>query len=86
MTNCDLIVVDPGPAGHRAAVQAAKLGKRVAVLEMSHVAGGGHPERHAGVVPEERLQLPDARLVLQGRRARLRQHARMTRPKGGTTP
>ena len=34
----DLLVVGSGPAGHRAAIQAAKLGKRTAVVE--HQADG----------------------------------------------
>jgi NAD(P) transhydrogenase len=36
----DLICIGSGPAGQRAAVQAAKLGKRVAVIERQHCAGG----------------------------------------------
>jgi NAD(P) transhydrogenase len=35
----DLIVIGSGPAGQRAAVQAAKLGKRVAVVEKEQVGG-----------------------------------------------
>ena len=34
----DLVCI--GPAGQRAAVQAAKLGKRVALVERGHVIGG----------------------------------------------
>ena len=36
----DLMVVGSGPAGQRAAVQAAKLGKRVAIAESQAVVGG----------------------------------------------
>jgi NAD(P) transhydrogenase len=36
----DLVCIGSGPAGQRAAVQAAKLGKRVAVLERQRVVGG----------------------------------------------
>ena len=36
----DLICVGSGPAGQRAAVQAAKLGKRVAIVEKRRVVGG----------------------------------------------
>jgi len=36
----DLICIGSGPAGQRAAVQAAKLGKRVAVIEKRHTLGG----------------------------------------------
>ncbi len=36
----DLIVIGSGPAGQRAAVAAAKMGKRVAVVEARSVVGG----------------------------------------------
>ena len=36
----DLVSIGSGPAGQRAAIQAAKLGKRVAVIEKSRVVGG----------------------------------------------
>lgn len=36
----DLIVIGSGPAGHRAAIQAAKVGKRVAMIERKGVVGG----------------------------------------------
>jgi len=36
----DLICIGSGPAGQRAAVQAAKLGKRVAVVEKQRCIGG----------------------------------------------
>jgi NAD(P) transhydrogenase len=36
----DLVCIGSGPAGQRAAVQAAKLGKRVAVIERRRVVGG----------------------------------------------
>ena len=36
----DLVAIGSGPAGQRAAVQAAKLGKRVAVIEKSRHVGG----------------------------------------------
>ncbi|MPZ19179.1 MAG: FAD-dependent oxidoreductase [Luteitalea sp.] len=36
----DLVCIGSGPAGQRAAIQAAKLGKRVAVLEKRRLAGG----------------------------------------------
>ena len=35
-----LIIIGSGPAGQRAAVQAAKLGKRVAVIERRRIVGG----------------------------------------------
>jgi pyruvate/2-oxoglutarate dehydrogenase complex dihydrolipoamide dehydrogenase (E3) component len=36
----DMLVIGSGPAGHRAAIQAAKLDKRVAVIEKKSVVGG----------------------------------------------
>src|SRR5438105_10177341 len=36
----DLFVIGSGPAGQRAAIQAAKLGKRVGLAEQSGVVGG----------------------------------------------
>jgi NAD(P) transhydrogenase len=36
----DLVCIGSGPAGQRAAIQAAKLGKRVAVIEKKRVVGG----------------------------------------------
>ena len=36
----DLIVIGSGPAGQRAAIHGAKMGKRVAVVETREVVGG----------------------------------------------
>jgi NAD(P) transhydrogenase len=36
----DLVAIGSGPAGQRAAVQASKLGKRVAVIEKNRCVGG----------------------------------------------
>ena len=40
MQNFDLLVIGSGPAGQRAAIQGAKLGKRVGVVERREVIGG----------------------------------------------
>src|SRR5579862_5624338 len=40
MQTYDMIVVGSGPAGQRAAIQAAKSGKRAAVVEKSQCIGG----------------------------------------------
>src|SRR5438552_16524216 len=40
MQSFDMIVIGSGPAGQRAAIQAAKSGKRVAVIEKAEVVGG----------------------------------------------
>lgn len=36
----DMFVIGSGPAGQKAAIQAAKLGKRVAIAEKRAVVGG----------------------------------------------
>src|ERR1044071_9794676 len=40
MQRYDLIVIGSGPAGQRAAIQAAKYGRRVAVIERREIVGG----------------------------------------------
>jgi NAD(P) transhydrogenase len=40
MQSFDMIVIGSGPAGQRAAIQAAKSGKRVALVESAHCIGG----------------------------------------------
>jgi NAD(P) transhydrogenase len=47
----DLICIGSGPAGQRAAVQAAKLGKRVAVIEKRRIIGGTCLD--AGTIPSK---------------------------------
>src|SRR5262245_59382882 len=47
----DLVAIGSGPAGQRAAVQAAKLGKRVAVVEKSRYVGGVCVE--TGTIPSK---------------------------------
>ena len=60
----DLLVVGSGPAGQRAAIQAAKLGKRVAVVERKTVVGGVCV--NTGAVPSKSLR--EAVLYLSGAR------------------
>ena len=50
----DLIVIGSGPSGQRAAVQAAKLGKRVAVVERRLRLGGN--SIHTGTIPSKTLR------------------------------
>ena len=40
MRHFDCVVIGSGPAGQKAAIQAAKLGKRVCVVEKNPVVGG----------------------------------------------
>jgi len=60
----DLIVIGSGPAGQRAALQAAKLGRRVLVVERRSVLGGVCT--HTGTIPSKSLR--EAILHLTGYR------------------
>src|SRR5262245_24591364 len=62
----DLVVIGSGPAGHRAAIQAAKLDKRVAVIEKRNVVGGICI--NSGTIPSKTLR--EAALRLSGYRER----------------
>ena len=62
----DLFVIGSGPAGQRAAIQAAKLGKRGAVAEMKSVIGGACI--NTGTIPSKTLR--EAALHLSGYRER----------------
>jgi NAD(P) transhydrogenase len=50
----DLLVIGSGPSGQRAAIQAAKLGKRVAVIERRDRIGG--VSIHTGTIPSKTLR------------------------------
>ena len=54
MHDHDLIVIGSGPAGRRAAVQAAKLGKSVLVIERGRRVGG--VSVHTGTIPSKTLR------------------------------
>jgi NAD(P) transhydrogenase len=58
----DLICIGSGPAGQRAAVQAAKLGRRAAVIEKRRGVGGGCID--TGTIPSKTLR--EAVLVYSG--------------------
>jgi NAD(P) transhydrogenase len=62
MERYDLVVIGSGPAGQRAAVQAAKLGRRVALVERRQVVGGVCI--HTGTIPSKTLR--EAVLYLTG--------------------
>lgn len=62
----DLVVLGSGPAGQRAAIQAAKLDKRVAVIERKTVVGG--VSVNTGTIPSKTLR--EAVLYLSGYRER----------------
>jgi NAD(P) transhydrogenase len=62
----DLLVIGSGPAGQRAAIQAAKLDKSVAVIEKKAVVGG--TSVNLGTIPSKTLR--EAVLYLSGYRER----------------
>lgn len=66
MQEFDLVVIGSGPAGQRAAVQAAKLGKRVALIERRREVGGVCI--NTGTIPSKTMR--EAVLDLSGRRQR----------------
>ena len=54
MTRYDFIVIGSGPAGRRAAIQAAKLGRDVLVIERGRRVGG--VSVHTGTIPSKTLR------------------------------
>ncbi|WP_019528945.1 Si-specific NAD(P)(+) transhydrogenase [Dasania marina] len=65
----DIIIIGSGPAGQKAAVQAAKAGKRVAMIEADKVLGGACV--HRGTIPSKTLRENALRI------AHLRDHAEL---------
>ena len=50
----DIVVIGSGPAGEKAALQASKLKKKVALIEKSpHLGGASH---HTGTIPYKSLR------------------------------
>lgn len=66
MAQYDLLVIGSGPAGQKAAVQAAKLGKKVGIIERKAVVGG--VSTNTGTIPSKALR--EAVLYLSGFRQR----------------
>ncbi len=62
MSQYDLIVIGSGPAGQRAAIQGAKSGKRVALIEQREVIGG--VSINSGTIPSKTMR--EAVLHLSG--------------------
>ena len=61
-SDLDLIVIGSGPAGQKAAIQAAKLGKRVALVERHAAVGGASV--NTGTIPSKTIR--EAILYLTG--------------------
>jgi NAD(P) transhydrogenase len=54
MRHFDVVVIGSGPAGQKAAIQAAKLGKTVCIIEKSNVLGG--TSINTGTIPSKALR------------------------------
>lgn len=54
MKHYDCVVIGTGPAGQKGAIQAAKLGKRVAIVEKTKVVGGA--QINTGTIPSKALR------------------------------
>ena len=54
MRQFDCVVIGTGPAGQKAAIQAAKLGKKVAIVEKNNVLGGATV--NTGTIPSKALR------------------------------
>ena len=54
MKHYDCVVIGTGPAGQKGAIQAAKLGKRVAIIEKNRVLGGA--QINTGTIPSKALR------------------------------
>ncbi len=66
MTHYDLLAIGTGPAGQKAAIQAAKLGKKVGIIERKEFVGGVCI--NTGTIPSKSLR--EAVLYLSGFRQR----------------
>ncbi len=67
MFDYDLVVIGSGPAGHRGAVQAARLRKRVALVERGETVGGVCV--NTGTIPSKTMR--EALMYLSGYREHL---------------
>ena len=63
--DCNLLVIGSGPAGQKAAIQAAKLGRRAAVVER-HQLGGASV--NWGTIPSKTLREAIVYLAVAGLR------------------
>src|SRR6266478_8630686 len=54
MKHYDCVVIGSGPAGQKAAIQAAKLGKHVCITEKNNVLGGA--TINTGTIPSKALR------------------------------
>lgn len=66
MRHFDCVVIGTGPAGQKAAIQAAKLGKKVAIIEKNNVLGGA--SINTGTIPSKALREAVLHLTGVGKR------------------
>ena len=57
----DLAVIGTGPSGQKGAINAAKMGKSVAVVDRTVMLGGA--STHTGTIPSKTLRAPLTRRV-----------------------
>jgi len=67
MRHYEVIIIGTGPAGQKAAIQAAKLGKSVAIVEKNAALGGA--EINTGTIPSKALREAVLYLTGAGKRA-----------------
>lgn len=77
MRHFDCIVIGTGPAGQKAAIQAAKLGKSVAIIEKNSVLGGA--SINTGTIPSKALREAVLQLTGAGKRGLFGESLRVKR-------
>jgi len=77
MRHYDLAVIGTGPAGQKAAIQGAKLGKRVCIIERENVVGGA--QVNTGTLPSKAMREAALHLTGSNRRGLFGHHARVKR-------
>src|SRR5271168_1491836 len=77
MRHFDLAVIGTGPAGQKAAIQAAKLGKTVIIVEKNNVLGGA--TINTGTIPSKALREAVLHLTGVSRRGLFGEGSRMKR-------
>ena len=77
MRHYDLAVIGTGPAGQKAAIQAAKLGKSVVIVEKNNVVGGA--AINTGTIPSKALREAALHLTGKGKQALFGERHRVKR-------
>jgi len=75
MKHYDCVVIGTGPAGQKGAIQAAKLGKSVAIIEKNKVLGGA--QVNTGTIPSKALREAVLQLTAGNRRGTFSPSRRM---------